>query len=77
MFHFNYLINRIQKSVSKNNSKKLDFRFQTWESQNVSNEVLLAWFKFQAKIPNLSGVCIQEEWKNAPFPPIRSLKTDD
>ena len=33
--------------------------------QNVNNEVLLAWFKFQAKIPSRSGVCVQgEELKN-------------
>ena len=38
--------------------------------QNVSNEVLLAWFKFQAKIPSRSGVCVQGEWqKNTPSSP--------
>ena len=40
--------------------------------QNVSNEVSLAWFKFQAKIPSRSGVCVQED---TPLPPLRSLKT--
>ena len=39
--------------------------------QNVNNEVLLSWFKFQAKIPSRSGVCIQGEWQKytPPFPP--------
>ena len=31
--------------------------------QNVSNEVLLAWFKFQEKIPSHSGVYVQGEWR--------------
>ena len=31
--------------------------------QNVSNEVLLVWFKFQAKPPSRSGKCVQREWK--------------
>ena len=33
---------------------------------------MLAWFKFQAKIPSHSGVCFQEEWqKYTPsFPPL-------
>ena len=48
---FQLLINRIQRRVSKNNSKKTKknktvVRFQTWVYQNVSNEVLLAWFNF-------------------------------
>ena len=32
----------------------------------------MAWFKFQAKIPSLSGVCIQGEWQNCtpPSPPL-------
>ena len=38
-------------------------RFQTWVCQNVSNEVLSAWFKFQAKIQIRSGVCVQGEWQ--------------
>ena len=40
--------------------------------QNVNNEVLLAWFKFQAKIPSRSGVCVQGEWQKytSPFPPL-------
>ena len=68
-------MNRIQKRVSKNKSIKLDFRFQTWVCQNVSNEVLLASFKFQAKIPSHSGVCVQGEWKkNTTFPPLHSLR---
>ena len=39
------------------------FRFQTWVCQNVSNDVLLAWFKFQAKNPSRSGVCVEGEWQ--------------
>ena len=27
--------------------------------QNVNSKVLLAWFKFQAKIPSRSGVCVE------------------
>ena len=48
------------------------FRFHTWVCQNVSNEVLLAWFKFQTKIPSRSGVCIQGEWQKytPPSPPL-------
>ena len=40
--------------------------------QNVNNEVLLAWFKFQAKIPSRSGVCVQGEWQKytPPSPPL-------
>ena len=40
--------------------------------QNVNNEVLLAWFKFQEKIPRRSGVCVQEEWQKytPPSPPF-------
>ena len=36
---------------------------QTGAYQNVSNEVLLAWFKFQAKILTRYGVCAQGEWQ--------------
>ena len=70
-FGFNYLINRMQKTVTKNKRKKFKkrktifkgryFRFQTRVCQNVSNEVLLTWFKFQAKNPNCSGACVQEQ----------------
>ena len=82
MFCFNYLINRIQRAASKNNSKKLKknmaivkdkyLRFQTWVCQNVSNKVLLAWSKFQAKLPSRSGVCVQGEWQkcSSPSPPL-------
>ena len=35
--------------------------------QNISNEIVLAWFKFQAKIPRCSGVCFQEEWQKYPL----------
>ena len=40
--------------------------------QNVSNVVLLAWFKFQEKIPNRSEVCVQREWQkySSPSPPF-------
>ena len=31
--------------------------------QNVNNEVLFAWFKFHAKIPSCSGVCVQGKWQ--------------
>ena len=39
--------------------------------QNVNNEVLLAWFKFQEKNPGRSGVCVQREWEKytPPSPP--------
>ena len=39
------------------------FRFQTWVSKNVSDEVLLAWLKFQAKIPSRSGVYVKWKWQ--------------
>ena len=41
-----------------------------WE--NVINEGLLVWFKFQAKIPSRSGVCVQGEWQKytPPSPPL-------
>ena len=47
-------------------------RFQTWVCQNVSNKVLLAWSKFQAKLPSRSGVCVQREWQkcSSPSPPL-------
>ena len=40
--------------------------------QNFNNEVLLSWFKFQAKILSLSGVCLQGEWEKytPPSPPL-------
>ena len=43
-------------------------RYQTWVCQSVSNEVLLAWFKFQAKISSRSGVCVQGEWQKYTLP---------
>ena len=47
--------------------------------QNVHNEVLLAWFKFQVKIPSRSGVCVQGEWQkysppSHPFSKAEGLK---
>ena len=80
IFHFNYLINRIQKKelakITAKNKKNMTivkdwyFRFQTWLCQSF--EVLLAWFKFQAKIPGRSGVCVQGEWQKytPPSPPL-------
>ena len=71
-----------RKKVSKNKGKNFKkskiiakaryLRFQTCVCQNVSNEVLFARFKFQAKIPSCSGVCFQGEWQkyNPPSPPI-------
>ena len=44
--------------------------------QNVNNEVLLAWFKFQANIPSLSGVCVQGEWQKY-TPPSLPLSQDE
>ena len=44
--------------------------------QNVNNEVLLAWFKFQAKIPNRSGICVQGEWQKY-TPPSLPLSKDE
>ena len=44
--------------------------------QNVNNEVLLAWFKFQVKIPSRSGVCVQgERQKHTPL--SRPLSKDE
>ena len=38
--------------------------------QSVSNEILLAWPKLQAKIRSRSGVRVQREWqKYTPFSP--------
>ena len=44
--------------------------------QNVDNEVLLAWFKFQAKIPTRSGACLQGEWQKY-TPPSTPLSKDE
>ena len=44
--------------------------------QNVSNEVLLAWFKFQVKIPNCYGECVQGEWQKY-FPHSPPLSKDE
>ena len=62
----------MQERVSKNNSTRLDFKFQTWVCQNISKEVLFAWFKFQAKILSCSRVCVQGEWQKytLPSPPL-------
>ena len=40
--------------------------------QNVNNEVLLSWFKLQAKILTRSGVCVQGDWQKytPPSPPL-------
>ena len=44
--------------------------------QNVSDEALLAWFKFQAKIPMYSGVCVQGQRQKytPPSPPLSKVK---
>ena len=44
--------------------------------RNVNNEVLLALFKFQAKIPSCSGVCVQGEWHKY-TPPSSPLSKDE
>ena len=44
--------------------------------QNVTNGVLLAWFKFQAKIPSCSRVCLQGEWQKY-TPPYLPLSKDE
>ena len=43
--------------------------------QNVSNEVLSPWFKFQAKIPTRSGV-LRNSDKNAPVFPTPLSKDE-
>ena len=47
--------------------------------QNASNEVLLAWFKFQAKIPSRSGVCVKREWQKytTPSPALSKDEKDE
>ena len=45
-------------------------------SQNVSNEVLLEWFKFQAKYPRRSGVCAHGEWQKYTNPSPRLSKDE-
>ena len=44
--------------------------------QNVNNEVLLAWFKFQAKILSRSGVCVQGKCQKY-SPPSLPLSNDE
>ena len=44
--------------------------------QNVNKEVLLSWFKFQAKILRRSGVCLQGEWEKY-TPPSPTLSKDE
>ena len=62
------------KTTAKSYKKKMTifkdgyFRIQTWVCQNVSNEILLAWFKFQIKTPSRSGVCNQEKWQKYTHP---------
>ena len=43
--------------------------------QNISNEVLSAWFKFQAKIPTRSGVLRKIDY-NTPVPPTPISKDE-
>ena len=51
------------------------FRLQTWVCKNVYNEVLLVWFKYQAKTSSRSGVCVLGEWQK--FTPPSPLLTKD
>ena len=48
------------KKRNKITVKERYFRSQTWVCQNVSDEVLLAWFKFHAKIQRYSRVWERE-----------------
>ena len=48
------------KKRNKITVKERYFRSQTWVCQNVSDEVLLAWFKFHAKIQRCSRVWERE-----------------
>ena len=52
------------------------FRFQTCVCQEVSNEVSLAWFKFQAKITCCFGVRVPWEWQKY-TPPYPLLSKDE
>ena len=47
-------ITKVKKN--KTIAKEKYFWFQTWVCQNVSDEVLLAWFKFQTKIPSFWSI---------------------
>ena len=56
--------------------KERCFRFQTCVCQEVSNEVSLAWFKFQAKITCCFGVRVPWEWQKY-TPPYPLLSKDE
>ena len=51
------------------------FRFQNRVYQNVSNEVLSAWFKFQVKIPTPSRV-LRKSDENTPVDPTPLSKDE-
>ena len=61
---------------SKTIVEAICLRFQTWVCQNVSNEVLSAWFKFQAKIPTCFGVYVQGEWQKYTRPSLPLFKDE-
>ena len=85
----NYIIIiEYRKKVSKNNSRKLKkknktiikdryFRFQTWGCQNVYDEVLLGWFKFQTKIPSPFGVTFNDKRVTKILPPFTPFSKDE
>ena len=58
-----------KKKIKKQTRKEKYLKIQIWVCQNVFNKVLLAWFKFQSKIPSHSVVCVQADSMN-----IRNLK---
>ena len=63
-----------QKTRQSSKSDISDFKIEC--VKNVSNEVLLAWFKFQAKIPSYSGVCIQGERQKYTPPSAQPSKVE-
>ena len=61
---------------NKTSVKERCYRFQTCVCQEVSNEVSLAWFKFQAKITCCFGVRVPWEWQKY-TPPYPLLSKDE
>ena len=57
---------RQYKKETRQSSKTDISDFKIECAKNVSNEVLLAWFKFQVKVPSRSKVCVQGEWQKYP-----------
>ena len=47
---------KLKKKKKQDNLQRQMFQISKWVYQNVSNEVLSTWFKFQAKILTLLGV---------------------